>query len=108
MEIIENFCDDVGKKIAKILMFKYDEVDFNTDSISIEKEIYEISLSYAGVFVFENKDISINRGYMMSIINASYNIKEKQIDKMSNRELIAHLIKLRVVRCLESYDRYML
>lgn len=108
MEIIENFCDDVSKKITKILMFKYNEVDFDIDSVSIEKEIYEISLSYAGVFVFENKDVSINRSDMKSIINSRYTIKEKILDKMSNNELVAHLIKLQVIRQLEAFNIYML
>lgn len=105
-EYIEEYCAKKGKEIAKILTETYDSADFEIDSRRIEGEIYDIALSYAKVFFFEKQSFlsKENGEEAKSIMRARFDVKDKKVEKMSDIDLLAHLLKLDVINALEEYD----
>lgn len=92
---------DKGEAIAKQLMEKYKDTDFAFDkeinyyiiSTSLDTEIYELALSYAKVFLFENKIDSLNSESKEELLWMSKHIAEKpDLSEVSDEELFASII----------------
>lgn len=100
---LESFTQSKGLEIAKILTNEYDSSDFEINSTSIEKEIYEVSTSYSKVLFFEAKQFlqesvrEETRTYLASRFGS------KAVMKMNDVDLIAHWIKLEVIRHLDNF-----
>jgi hypothetical protein len=78
-----------------------------TQKIDIEKEIYEISSSYAFIFIFEKRFIISpeDKEKLKSIIVSRFSISNDVVDKMNLKDLISHLIKSYSINYLnEIYD----
>ncbi len=105
-ETIELYCEEIGRKIAKLIASRYDQADLDIHPLGIEKEIYQVSLGYASVFVFEatNTFTVENIDDLKSIINSRYFIKSKKTNKMTSQELVAHFIKSEAIKTLGAYD----
>lgn len=101
LESLEKFCREKGLKILSVLLDQYDSADFEVSSRDIEKEIYEASTSYAKIFFFEAKEFlqETVRSEIKSHLSGSFDSKE--IHKMKDVDLVAHWIKLEIVRELE-------
>lgn len=102
-KIIEEYCEKKAQEIVGIFLHTHEPSDFEIDPQPIEKEIYEVSKSYARIFLFENHSLPLQEGRqnIKQQLLSSFDIEEKQLDKMSDVDLIGHLIKLSVVRQLE-------
>lgn len=102
LEIAEN----KGKDIAKQITEKYDEADFSFSKESIEKEIYEISLSYSKIFIFENtKNIDKTAREELEFKVNTFIADKIKLDKKSEEELLANVIKFYAVgNLLEKYN----
>lgn len=100
---IEQFCEEKGKLIAKILLNSYDSADFETDQVQIEKEIYDISVSYAKLLLFESNILlkKDDKEKIKLLISYSFHITERKLQKLSDAVLIAYWIKLNTIRELE-------
>jgi hypothetical protein len=102
LEIAKNKGNDIAKRIVE----KYDEADFSFSHILIEKEIYEISINYAKVFIFENIDNIDKEVRDELIFKVNTFIADKiNLDKKSNDELLANIIKFYTINnLLEEYN----
>lgn len=104
---IEKFCDEKSKDIAKKISSEYDQNDFDVDRLAIEKEIFEASSGYAAVFVFEKRFLvpSEDEENLKSTTTSRFGTSSRAVDKMSLKDLIAHLIKSYSINHLnEFYD----
>ena len=105
-EYIEEYCEKKGGEIARILSETYDSADFEIDSRKIENEIYDISLSYAKVFFFEERSFlsKENRDQAKSAIRSRFDVKVKKVENMNDIELVANLLKLDVLNALDEHN----
>lgn len=103
---IEEYCQKKSKEITRILIETYHSVDFEIDSDKIEREIYDIALSYAKIFFFEKQSVFLEeaRNQAISIIQVRFDVKDKKVEKMSDVDLLAHLLKLAVIDQLSEQD----
>ena len=92
---ILNFAKEKGKGVAKYFASKYSSVDFDISTQEIEKEIYEISLSYSQVFFFENfeaaSESSVRDDLLFKV--KTFLTEKVNLDKKSTVELLANTIK---------------
>lgn len=105
-EYIEKFCANKAKEIVKILLDTYEPVDFEIDSISIQKEIYDAALSYAKIFFFEAKKFlsEASRVGVRLQVRTRFDVSDKEVKKMKDVDLLAHCIKAEVTTVL--WDSY--
>jgi hypothetical protein len=98
---IQNFINEKSSLITKVLLHNYDSADFDIHFSQIEKEIFQIALSYADIFFFENNylDEKMRKEFISRIISR-FNVKEKIVLKMNDNNLLAHYIKAEVVEKL--------
>ena len=103
---IEEYCEDRGRKIANIIISEYDVVDFEINSLNIEKEIFDICSNYAAIFIFENSLLLSDevKNSLVLTMKSRFDISDRKANKMSKNDLISHLLKLSVVDYLS--DRY--
>lgn len=99
IENIEKFCDEKSKTVVKIITTEYDEVDFETDSMKIEKEIFEICSNYASVFIFENNLLlsDEDKKSILLTLKSRFDVSKRKAEKMTSKDLISHLMKLYVI-----------
>ena len=104
---ITSFFQEKSKKIAKIIIEKYDESDLDTDSLIIEKDIWESCKNYVSIFIFENNYLldDENKIHLQNVTSSSFDISDRKVNKMDNKELISHVLKIYVFDELsEIYD----
>ncbi len=105
-ENIEKFICNKGELITKILLSSYDSADFEINSESIEKEVFDVSLSYARIFFFEAGSFldEESRDEYKSHVLARFNVEKKKVLKMNDINLLAHCIKVEVIDRLDDQD----
>ena len=102
---IQNFINEKSSLITKVLLNSHDSTDFDINSLRIEKEIFQISLSYANIFFFENSYLDEKtRTEFVSYVISRFNVKEKIVLKMNDENLLAHYIKAEVVEKLSRHE----
>lgn len=98
---IEEYIKDIGQRIGRILVIDNDgEAEFTT----IEKEIYEVAICYAKIFLFETQSFLLEEGTEKRLkfsVQTRFNVNQKELEKMSNIDLVAHCIKLEVIETIE-------
>jgi len=106
IEILEKNYIIIAEKIVKIFMEIYEPVDFEINSINIEREIYDLSMSYSKIFFFENRAFlnDISRKKLESIILSGFKISERGVKKINDIDMFAHCIKLNVINKLSAED----
>jgi len=106
IETLEKKYIIIAEKIVKIFMENYEPVDFEIDSINIEREIYDLSISYSKIFFFENRFFlnDISREELKSIIFSRFKISEREFKRMSDIDIFAHCIKFNVINKLADED----
>lgn len=104
LEFLEKFCESKGLEIAEVLLKEYDATDFEINSREIEKDIYEVATSHSRILFFESKGFLLEpvRNEVRSLLSVRFD--HKQIQKLRDLELVAHWIKLEVIRTLEDKD----
>jgi len=92
---IEKFCETQAQKISKIISSEYDQTDFDVETLNIEKEIFEVSSGHASIFMFEKRPLisSKDKDSLKLSIKSRFGISNRMVDKMSLKDLVAHLIK---------------
>lgn len=102
---IYSFINKKSDLITKILLNNYDSADFELHVSQIEKEIFQISLSYANIFFFENNYLNNkDRKEFIYYVVSRFNIKKKTALKMNDENLLAHYIKAEVLTRLRDKD----
>jgi len=92
---LEDYKEAAGIKIGKLMLVKYDEVDFENDFSSVEKEIWNMSLHEANGFLLyysENKTLKeIQELY--DFLNGSRFQRPPFYKKLDYKEKLANCIK---------------
>ena len=102
IEFLEKFCLNKGLEISKVLTEEYDSVDFETNCREIEKEIYEVAISYSRILFFEAKIFlqdSVRREVKARLASR---FESKKVQKMEDVDLLAHWIKSEAIKYLEN------
>lgn len=98
-----------GQAIAKRIMEKYDNTDFEVEKLEIEKEVYERALHEATGFLLDSdenleKELESSRAYLETRVDAS----KRKMQKLSTKEVLANLIKVYAIDTLEEHELYLL
>lgn len=103
--ILNHFCEKTGNNLATILLQTYKPADFEIDSEKIEREIYDLALSYAKIFFFESREFlsEESRSEVQQYISTRFSTTEREVKKMKDIELAAHWIKLEAIEQLRKH-----
>ena len=104
LESLEQFCQNKGIEIARILLKKYDSADFEVSAREIEKEIYEVATSYSRILFFEAKEFLQESVRDEARTYLAPRFEKKEIQKMKHTDLVAHWIKSEAIRLLEGHN----
>jgi len=105
LHFLEDFCHKKGQVIASILLDTHDSADFESNALSIERDIYDIATSYAKIQLFEAKT-TLNpeaRQRFRFLIRTRFDVKERGVQKMKDIDLVAHWIKAEAIKNLKEH-----
>ncbi len=107
---IEVYSKSTGAQIAKILAGKYSQADFDSDADILNEKIYNSTVGYATVYIFEEAGILSDdiRKDIKILISARYHTNDKSISKMTDEVLLAHLIKSEVIDTLQTHHNILI
>lgn len=103
---IESIAKEIGKKIAKEIIKKYDEYSYSYETHKVEKDIYERSLHRATVFFLNHSNAKFD-DKIVDILKFKLEIKlqnPKEIKKLKTEEILANVIKIYVIDFLLEWD----
>jgi hypothetical protein len=107
-EHLEKTIQSKGLDIVKILINEYEPTDFEINSRDIEKEIYDISTSYSKILFFESKHFFSESVRNETKTYLTSRFDRNQVFKMNDIDLVAHWIKLEVIKQLENREIFLM
>ncbi len=96
-DCIFDFMEKKGKRIATIILHKYDESDFDVDPLVIKEEIYERSLHESSGFFLDATSDNFSEDIFDEIkgwIKSRFVMSKRELKKISPTETLARAIML--------------
>lgn len=98
---LEKVISEKADNLFKILSHKYELVDFESQNYEIEKEIYEVAKSYSHLIFFET-GLCPDKNLLDEIKKSLFvRYEEHNVGRLNQSEMLAHWIKMEVIKKLE-------